>query len=305
MPKKHDSLLVSAMELRILRYFLAVAKEETISGAAELMNVTQPTLSRQLMELEEELGKRLFIRGNRKITLTEEGHYLRKRAEEILDLADKTKSDLQTSDEFLCGDVFIGGGETDAMRLIAKTIKDMNLAYPKIRYHLFSGNADDVTEKLDMGLIDFGLLIEPVDKEKYAYLRLPAMDTWGLLMRKDSPYAKLDNITPKDLTSLPLLCSRQTMVKDELSNWFGKDFDKLNIVSTYNLLYNASIMVEEGVGYALCLDRLVNTTGKSKLCFRPLYPKLECGLVMVWKKNQIFSRACEQFLNMLQDKYLV
>lgn len=276
------------MELRVLRYFLAAVKEETMSGAAELMNVTQPTLSRQLMELEEELGKKLFIRGNRKITLTEEGHYLRKRAEEIIDLADKTKLDIQTSDELICGDVFIGGGETDAMRLIAKMIKDMNTAYPQIKYHLFSGNADDVTEKLDHGLIDFGLLIEPADKEKYAYLRLPAMDTWGLLMRKDSPYAKLNCITPEDLTDISLLCSQQTMVKDEMSSWFGKDFDKLNIVSTYNLLYNASLMVEEGVGYALCLDRLINTTGKSKLCFRPLYPKLECGLVIVWKKIRYF-----------------
>ena len=292
------------MEIRILRYFLAVAKEGTISGAAELMNVTQPTLSRQLMELEDELGKKLFIRGNRKITLTEEGHYLRKRAEEIIELADKTKLDIQTSDEVITGDIFIGSGETDAMRTIAKTIKDMNTAYPQVKYHIFSGNADDVTEKLDRGLIDFGLLIEPVDKDKYAYLRLPVADTWGLLMRKDSPYAKLDHITPKDIANMPLLCSRQTMVKDEITNWFGKSFDELNVISTYNLLYNASLMVEEEVGYAICLDRLVNTTGKSKLCFRPLYPKLECGLVIVWKKDQVFSRACELFLNMLRDKYL-
>lgn len=290
------------MELRILRYFLAVAKEETISGAAELMNVTQPTLSRQIMELEEELGKKLFIRGNRKITLTEEGHFLRKRAEEIIALADKTKLDFQTSDELISGDVFIGGGESDAMRLIARTIKDLNASYPHIKYHLFSGNSDDIMEKIDRGLLDFGVLIEPVDKRKYSYLKIPATDTWGLLMRKDSPYAKFDRITPENLVGIPLLCSRQTMVKDEMSNWFGKDFDKLNIISTYNLLYNASLMVEEGTGYALCLDRLINTTGKSKLCFRPLYPKLECDLVIVWKKDQVFSRASEKFLDLLQSK---
>ncbi len=293
------------MELRILRYFLAVAKEETISGAAELLNVTQPTLSRQLMELEEELGKKLFIRGNRKITLTEEGHFFRKRAEEIIALADKTKLEFQTSDELISGDVFIGGGETDAMRLIARTIKKLNMSYPLIKYHLFSGNADDVTEKLDLGLLDFGVLIEPVDKRKYSYLKIPATDRWGLLMRKDSPYAKLDHISPENLIDIPLLCSRQTMVKDEISNWFGDDFDKLNVISTYNLLYNASLMVEEGVGYALCLDGLVNTTGKSKLCFRPLYPKLECDLVIVWKKDQVFSRASEKFLDLLHDKYLM
>ena len=291
------------MELRILRYFLAVAKEETISGAAELMNVTQPTLSRQIMELEEELGKKLFIRGNRKITLTEEGHFLRKRAEEIIALADKTKLDFQASDELISGDVFIGGGESDAMRLIAKTIKDLNASYPYIKYHLFSGNSDDIMEKIDRGLLDFGVLVEPVDKRKYSYLKIPTTDTWGLLMRKDSPYAKFDRITPENLIGIPLLCSRQTMVKDEMSNWFGKDFDKLNIISTYNLLYNASLMVEEGAGYALCLDGLINTTGKSKLCFRPLHPKLECDLVIVWKKDQVFSRASEKFLDLLQSKY--
>jgi DNA-binding transcriptional LysR family regulator len=289
------------MELRVLRYFLAVAREQTISGAAEALHVTQPTLSRQLKELEEGLGKKLFIRGNRKVTLTEEGIFLRNRAQEIIDLADKTEADFAASDEIISGDIYIGGGETDAMRLIAKTVKNLQQDYPHINYHLFSGNGDDVAERLDKGLLDFGILIEPADITKYDYLRLPAVDTWGVLMRKNSPLAELDNIKPENLRELPLLCSRQTLVRNEISGWLGDDYEKLNIVMSYNLVYNAALMVEEGVGYALCLDRLVNTTGDSNLCFRPLEPPLRSSLNIVWKKYQVFSKAAEKFLMYLNE----
>ncbi len=289
------------MELRVLRYFLAVAREQTISGAAEALHVTQPTLSRQLKELEEELGKKLFIRGNRKVTLTEEGIFLRNRAQEIIDLADKTEADFAASDEIISGDIYIGGGETDAMRLIAKAVKNLQQDYPHINYHLFSGNGDDVAERLDKGLLDFGILIEPADITKYDYLRLPAVDTWGVLMRKNSPLAELDNIKPENLMELPLLCSRQTLVRNEISGWLGDDYEKLNIVMSYNLVYNAALMVEEGVGYALCLDRLVNTTGDSNLCFRPLEPPLRSSLNIVWKKYQVFSKAAEKFLMYLNE----
>lgn len=290
------------MELRVLRYFLAVAKEESITAASETLHVTQPTLSRQLMELEEEFGKKLFIRGNRKITLTDEGILLRKRAEEIVELVEKTETEITASDEIINGDIYIGGGETDAMRIIAHIVKKLQEKYPQVKYHLFSGNADDVTERLDRGLLDFGVVIEPANIQKYDSLKLPATDTWGVLMRKDSPLAQNTVIKPKDLHNIPLLCSRQSMVGKGISQWIGKDFEKLNIVATYNLVYNASLMVEEGIGYALSLDKLVNTTGNSALCFKPLEPKLEVGLNIVWKKSQVFSKAAKKFLEMLESE---
>jgi len=291
------------MELRVLRYFLALAREESITRAAESLHITQPTLSKQLMDLEGSLGKKLFIRGNRKIILTEEGMFLRRRAQEIVDLVDKTQSEFSEIDDMITGDIYIGSGETDAMSLIAKTVKKLQKDFPHIRYHLFSGNADDVTERLDNGLLEFGILIEPADKQKYDFLKFPVTDTWGLLMKKDSPMAKLDSIKPKDLLNLPLLCSRQTLVRNEISGWLREGYENLNIVATYNLIYNASLMVEEGVGYALCLDKLVNTTGDSNLCFKPLEPKLEANLNLVWKKHQTFSKAAAKFLEKLQEDF--
>ncbi|SEW22195.1 LysR family transcriptional regulator [[Clostridium] fimetarium] len=288
------------MELRVLKYFLAVAREENITAAALSLHVTQPTLSKQLKELEDELGTQLFIRGNRRITLTEDGIFLRKRAQEILDLTEKTETELKESDEIISGDIYIGGGETEAIRILAKVVKQITEEYPLIHFHLYSGNANDVTERLDRGLLDFGILIEPVDLKKYDFQKLPATDTWGLLMRKDSPFATKDTIKPEDLLELPLLCSNQTLVKNELSGWAGIDFDKMNIIATYNLIFNASIMVQEGVGYALCLDKLVNTTGVSDLIFKPLEPSLVVGLDIVWKKYQVFSKASKMFLARLQ-----
>lgn len=289
------------MEIRVLRYFLTVAREESISGAADYLHVTQPTLSRQIRDLEEELGTKLLIRGNRNVTLTNEGILLRKRAEEIVSLVEKTESEFNTSDGIISGDIYIGGGETDAMRLIARIAKNLHNDYSHVRYHIFSGNADDVTERLDQGLLDFGILIEPADMKKYDYIRLPATDIWGVLMRKDSPLASHNTISPKDLLDLPIISSRQTLVRNEISGWIGKDFEKMNIVATYNLVYNAALLVEEGLGYALCLDKLVNTIGNNNLCFKPLHPKLEASLDVVWKKYQIFSSAAEEFLKRIQN----
>lgn len=290
------------MELRVLRYFLAVAKEESITSAAQSLNVTQPTLSKQLMELEGELGKKLFLRGNRKITLTEDGLFLRKRAQEIIDLADKTATDFNNDCDDIRGTVYIGGGETDAMRFIAKTAKKLQKEYPYIRYHLFSGNADDVTERLDKGLLDLGILIEPASMEKYDYIKFPVNDVWGLLMKKDCELAQKKTICPEDLKGIPILTSRQTLVQNVISGWSGQDFETFDIVATYNLVYNASLMVDEGIGYALCLDKLINTTGNSNLCFRPLEPRLEAHLNIVWKKHQVFSKATKIFLNKLQSE---
>ncbi len=291
------------MEIRVLKYFLAVAQEESISKAAESLHITQPTLSRQLMELEQELQTKLLIRGkrNKKVTLTDDGKLLRARAQEIVDLANKTESEFLFDDENISGEVFIGGGETDSIRVVGKAIKELTREYPNIKYHFFSGNGEDVTEKLNKGLIDFGVFIEPIDKKEYGFIQFKQKETWGLLMPKNSPLSAKEYITPQDLLNIPILTSRQYLVKNLLSGWLGYNYEKLNVIGTYNLLYNASIMVEEGVGYALCIDKLINLTGDSKLCFRPLQPSLEAGILIAWKKNLPLSKSSRIFLNKLQE----
>lgn len=287
------------MELRVLRYFLAVAREESISRAAEFLHITQPTLSRQLMDLEEELGRRLFLRGGRRMTLTEEGLFLRKRAQEIVTLADRTAEEFRSTAEDISGDVHIGGGETRGMSFLAGAAGTMRSLYPHVSFHLFSGNAADVMERLDNGLVDFGVFIEPADLSRYEYIRLPVMDRWGVLMRRDSPLAQKEVLSPDDVAELPLICSRQALVANEISGWLGRSFDSLNIIGTYNLLYNASLLVEEGLGCALCLDGIIRC-GDGPLCFRPLFPRLEVGLALAWKKYRVFSRAAEKFLEIIQ-----
>ena len=292
------------MELRVLRYFLAVAREESISDAAEFLHITQPTLSRQLMDLEEELGKQLLIRGkrNRKIMLTEDGMRLRKRAEEIIALADKTEAEFLAGDDAVSGDVYIGCGESDAMRIIAKTAVKLRQDYPDIHFHLYSGNAEDVSERMEKGLLDFGIFITSANIDKYDYLKLPAYDTWGLIMRKSDKLAARDFITPQDLQGLPLIMSRQALVQEDISRWGKKQIQDLNVVATYNLVYNAAIMTREGFGYTLTLDKLANTGSDSDLCFRPLKPELRINLNLVWKKYQIFSKASQKFLEYLKNE---
>ncbi len=290
------------MEIRVLRYFLAVAREQSISGAAELLHLSQPTLSRQLMDMEEALGKKLFIRGNRRITLTEEGMFLRKRAEEIIDLVDRTETEIADSDDIISGYVYIGAGETDGFRVLMSAAKSLQADYPAIRYHITSGNAEDVLEKLEKGLLDFGLLIAPTGIEKYESLPLSVTDTWGVLMRRDSPLAAKKEIEPQDLWDKPLLISRQLFTeKKGLSSWIRQDMDKLHIISTHNLIYNASVMVEEGFGYAVTLDKLIKTQENGSLCFRPLKGADKAELVVVWKKYQVFSKAAELFLKRLKE----
>lgn len=295
------------MEIRVLRYFLMVAREGNITKAADVLHVTQPTLSRQLKDLEQELGKKLFIRSSHSIILTDEGMLLRNRAEEIVNMVDKLEAEFSSMEETIGGDVYIGGGETEAMKHIARVAKDVQLRYPNIRYHLYSGNEEDITERLDKGLLDFGILIQPADISKYNYLNMPAKDVWGVVMRKDSPLALKESIQAADLLNVPLICSRQAMKqtfsKNEFADWFGEDFHKLNIVTTYNLAYNAAIMAEEGVGYAITLDKIVNTSTNSNLCFRPLQPRLESGLNIVWKKHHVLSAAADAFLKELQGEF--
>ncbi len=289
------------MDLRVLRYFLAVAREQNISAAAQSLHLTQPTLSRQLRELEEELGRQLLVRGGRKVTLTEDGMLLRRRAEEILELVDRTEREVARPDEAVSGDVFIGTGETDGVRQLARAAGRVRRSCPGVRFHIVSGDAADVCERLDRGLLDFGVLLGDIDKARYHYMELPMRDTWGVLMRRDSPLAAGESVSPRDLWDKPLILSRQADNKSGLYRWLGREPEQLNTVATYNLIYNASLMVDEGLGYALALDKLVNTEG-SDLCFRPLEPGFELGMYLVWKKSRVFSRAAELFLERLKEQ---
>lgn len=287
------------MELRVLQYFLAIAREQSISGAAEFLHISQPTLSRQIKDMEDELGKQLFIRGNRKIELTEEGMLLRRRAEEIINLTKKTEKEIMSADSEIAGDVYIGAGETHAIEYVAKAAAILKEKQPNIHYHISSDDAIDILEQLDKGLIDFGMIIGSIDKVKYNYLSLPTKDSWGVLMRKDDPLAKKDNIEENDLKALPLIISRQVSDNHEISSWFTGGLSSCNIISTYNLVYNATYMAAEGNGYVLTLNHLINTTGDSNLCFRPLHPSVETQIYIIWKKYQMFSKATEEFLKVL------
>lgn len=295
------------MELRVLRYFLAAAREGNITGAANFLHLTQPTLSRQIKDLEEELGCQLLVRKSHRVVLTPEGMRLRKRAEEIISMVDKTEAEFLAGENTVSGDIYIGGGETQAIRQIAEIIRELQEEYPKIHYHLYSGNAEDVSERLDKGLLDFGILIQPADISKYDYINLPSKDRWGVIMRKDSPMADKESIRKEDLLDVPLICSRQVMTQrrteNEFADWFGDDFDRLHVVTTFNLVYNAAIMVEAGVGYAVTIDKLAHTSEDSLLCFRPLMPPLESGMNIIWKKYQVFSPAAELFLERMNEAF--
>lgn len=292
------------MELRVLHYFLTVAREQSISAAAESLHLSQPTLSTQLKALEQELGKQLLIRGTkgaRRVFLTDEGMILRKRAEEILELVRITENEISISDEAVAGDVYIGAGESDMIRIFARAAKNLHEKHPDIHYHILSGNAVFVQEYLDRGLIDFGVVYSPVDTSIYNSIKVPVHDTWGVLMRKDSPLSSMESVQPQDLWDKPLIISAQKTDAWPLAKWFGRDLAKLNIIATYNLVYNASLLVEEGLGYALCFDKLINVSGDSSLCFRPLFPEIKSEASVIWKRYQIFSKASECFLNELKD----
>ncbi len=291
------------MDIRVLQYFLAVAREQSITKAAESLHMTQPPLSRQLKDLEDELGKKLFIRGSKKVTLTDDGILLKQRAEEIVELTEKTKNEIMTSDYDIRGDVYIGGGESDAISFFAQIACDLQREYPFIHYHIYSGDAEIISEKLDKGLIDFGLFVEtPGDIEKYNCIRLPKKDTWGVLMRCDSPLAGKNVIYAEDLWDKPLIISQQAARSGEVYQRLGKSEAELNVVMTYDLIYNASRFVKKGFGYVIGLDKLINTDGDEALCFCPICPDWKSELYVVWKKYQVFSRAAGAFLKRIQEE---
>ena len=287
------------MELRVLQYFLAVAREQSISGAAASLHLSQPTLSRQLKDLETELGKDLFIRGNCKITLTNEGMILRKRAKEIMELVQKAEDEISLSDDLIAGDITVGAGETDNIRFLARAMQCLQKQYPLVHLHIISGDRVTVMEDLDRGLIDFGLVFGEVDASKYEVMPVPYRDTWGVIMRRDAPLAKKESITADDLLDKPLILSRQAFQNENFRKFFPCPPEELHIVATYNLFFNGSLMVDEGMGYAIGFDKLINTHADHNLCFRPLQPSLKANMYIIWKKYQVLTKASEKFLQRL------
>lgn len=288
------------MDLRVLEYFLAIAREQNITGAAEVLHVTQPTLSRQMKDLEDILGKQLFIRGNRKIKLTEEGMILRKRAEEILNLVKRTEDEIRCADDISEGDIYIGTGEAQSFKLVAKAMHELQKQYPKIRFHIFSGDSTDVIEQIDKGLLDFGLIYAKVDTSKYEYIALPQYDYYGVLMRKDDPLASKEFVTPEDLKGKPFMCNRNITDGDLITTWLGQGVSEINFSATYTLLFNASLMTEVGMGYSLALDGIVHTDN-TDLCYKPLKPEVKANMRIFWKKYQFLSKPAEKFLEILSD----
>ena len=293
------------MDIRVLRYFLTVAREENFSRAADALYLSQPTLSRQIREMEEELGVQLLVRTNRNVRLTQEGQRLRRRAQEIVDLMDKTQEEFASPEGEVAGEIAIGCGETQIMREVAKVAIPLQHEHPGIHFNLYSANADDVSEKLDQGLLDFGLMFEPFDMRKYDTLVLPFFDTVGFLMQDSHPLAKKNSIRMEDVTGIPLIMPRQGHAISPSASIMNRDFDlsRLNVVCYYNLLFNAAVMVEQGMGIAFCLDHLAETTEHTGLTFRPVYPPMVNRLRLAWKKYQIFSPASELFLRRMKQQF--
>ena len=285
------------MEIRILRYFLTVVREESISKAAEVLHITQPTLSRQLAQMEEETGVKLFERGSRKITLTSEGMLLRRRAEEILELVDRTVAELPLQEKDIEGTISIGSGEVAGMEVLAQMCGTFRVKHPNLNFDMYTATADVVKERIDRGLIDIGLLLEPIDLEKFDYIKLGVKERFVVLMRPDSPLAKKKHITKEDLVDLPLILPRRLNVQSQLANWFGDSFDKLNIAFTGNLGTNAAIVVKHGYGYAILVEGAMPFWDQSQLISRPLYPELSSGTVLVWKRGQPLGNAAEKFID--------
>lgn len=290
------------MELRILRYFLEVAREGSITHAAQRLHISQPTLSKQLKDLEGELGKKLFTRSSFSVRLTEEGMLLRKRAEDILDMVDKTEEEFKALGTVAGGDVYIGCAESEGIKHLARCIKAVKEQYPGIRVHLYSGDTNDLAGRLEQGLLDFAVIAQAVDLSKYNYLELPWADTWGVVLRRDDPLSARESLGVEDLLDKPLIVSRQGL-REDLPRLFGEKVDRLNVTATINLAYNGAILVREGIGCVLTFDKLVNTSDESDLCFRPLAPRLSTQLYVIWKKYQVFSPAAELLLQEMKERY--
>ena len=290
------------MEIRVLRYFLETANESSITRAADRLCVSQPTMSKQLKELEKELGVKLFTRSNYSIKLTEAGLLLKERAEDIVSLADKTLKEFKNLEDFTSGDIFVGAAESDLIKYFAEAVKELQEKYPKIRCNVYSGNKIDVCEKLDKGLLDFAIVTNFIDLSKYNFLKMPSYDIWGVLMKKGDKLSKKKQIKLDDLSNFPLICSKQWL-EHGVSQWFGEKAEKVNVVATYNLAFNASIMVKAGMGYALIYDKLVDTSEDSELTFRPLKSAPKAEMHIIWRKKQKFSSVAKLLLDELNHRF--
>lgn len=291
------------MEIRVLNYFVETAKQHSMTKAAQKLHVTQPTLSKQLKDLEDELGQKLFTRSNYSVNLTPEGEILHKRAIDILSIVEKTETEFRSMNDFNGGDLHIGCAESYGISIIAKTVKSLTKKYPNIKFHLHSGNFQTVIEKLNHGLLDFAITVQNVDTASFNSLNLPYMDTWGILMRKDSDLAGKNNIGINDISKLPLIISRQGF-SDEMPNELRSIQSTLHIVGTYDLLYNASLFVKEGLGYAICFNHLVNTSSNSELIFKEISPTISSPMKILWSANQLLSKSAELFLEELKNNTL-
>lgn len=289
------------MEIRVLRYFLTVVREESITKAADVLHITQPTLSRQIAQMEEELGIKLFDRSARRITLTNEGILLRRRAEEILELVDKTEKELFEQDEMIGGTISIGCGDLAAVQLLPDLFRSFHERYPVVSFDLYTATADHVKERMDRGLSDIGLLMEPVDMEKYDYIRMNQREQWVVAMHPDTPLAALECISPKDLTDVPLILPRRMNVRSELAHWFGEDFDRLTVLFTANLPSNACVMVYHKLAYFITIQGSISFWDKEKVTYRPLSPALTTTSVLAWKRQQPFSVAASAFINYAKE----
>lgn len=290
------------MEIRTLRYFLAVAREENMTRAAELLHVTQPTLSKQLRSLEEELGKKLFTRHSFSIRLTDEGILLRNRAEDLIQMADKIEQEFISLDDITGGDLYLGLAESCQIKYLARVIKEFKSRYPNLHYHITSGDTEQIADKLDKGLLDFLVLAESPDNHKYEFLEFPESDKWGLVIPKSDPLAMKQSIRVKDLIGLPLFCSEQAW-NHEIKEWAGASFSEMRLEGSFRLAYNASVFTREKLGYLLTFDHLVDTSDGSGLVFRPLTPEAETKLYIAWNRYQAFTPIAEKFLIQLQSSF--
>ena len=290
------------MEIRVLRYFLAIAREENMTRAAQRLHISQPSLSKEIKKLEDELGHELFIRTNKNMRLNDEGMLLRKRAEDILEMVDKTAEEFSQLDNIVGGEVRIGCAESYLIKYLARSIKAFKAQYPGFIFHIFSGDTKPVAERLDRGILDLAVIVEPPNLSKYNYLSIPGSDKWGLVMRRDSPLSEKEYVTLDDLYGLPLICSEQS-IRADFPRWCGEDMDKLNFAGTVNLAYNGSVFVKEGLGYLLTFEHLIDTSEESGLCFRPIEPTLETNMYIIWKKYQVFSPIAELFLKRLKQDH--
>lgn len=285
------------MELRTLKYFLAVAREENITRAAQMLHISQPALSRQMMQLEEELGVTLFVRGNHRITLTEDGLLLKRRAQELISLADKTRNDFLRKETELTGEIAIGSGEFRSTRALTQAMVAFRKQHPLVRFRIYSGNTDNIQDYIERGLLDLGVMGEPIDIGKYEFVPMPVRETWGVLAPKDSQLAKQEQVQPKDLLGIPLVTASRDL-QGSVAEWFGELYEQMDIAAVGNLLYNEAMLVESGLGAVICIQL---DCSYENLTFLPFSPAVESRTALVWKKDSVFAPATAAFVNFVSE----